>query len=89
MEDLKFYISADDPWQKLVLTIKRVYWSFWNSVLFSPWFYLGVPVCFIMEKVWPVQRGVPLVGTNARVDFLYLRVIIPFKVVWNKTVQQI
>ena len=78
VDAVSFYVAADDPWQKLLLTIKRIYWSFWNSVFFSPWFYLGVPACFILEKLMPVQRGVRLVGSNTRVDFLYLLVMIPF-----------
>jgi len=78
LDAVSFYISADDPWQKMVLTIKRVYWSFGNSILFSPWFYLGIPVCFMLEKIWPVQRGLPLIGSGTRVDLLYMLAMIPF-----------
>lgn len=73
------YFLAGDPWQELVLTIKHIYWSFYRSVLFiSPWFYIGVPVAFILETVIPVQREIRLLGSNTRVDIFYTIVMIPF-----------
>ena len=49
-EAVSVYFLADDPWQRLLLTIKRCYWSFWKSVLISPWFYLGVPVQILVDS---------------------------------------
>ena len=73
------FFLADDPWQMLVLTIKHIYWSFYNSALFiSPWFYIGVPILFILEMVIPVQRGLRLLGSNTRVDIFYTVAMIPF-----------
>ena len=77
-EALSVYFLADDPWQRLLLTIKRCYWSFWKSVLVSPWFYLGVPVLFIVERAWPAQRGTKSLGPNTRLDFFYTLAMIPF-----------
>ena len=73
------YFLAEDPWQMLVLTIKHIYWSFYNSVLFvRPWFYIGVPILFILEVVLPVQRGIRLLGSSTRVDIFYTIATIPF-----------
>jgi sterol desaturase/sphingolipid hydroxylase (fatty acid hydroxylase superfamily) len=77
-EAVSVYFLADDPWQRLLLTIKRCYWSFWQSVLISPWFYLGVPILFIIEWAWPAQRGAQSFGTNTRLDFFYTLAMIPF-----------
>lgn len=78
-EVVSSYFLADNPGQALVLTVKRIYWSFYNSVLFiSPWFYIGVPVLFVLERIMPVQRGIRLIGSNTRVDIFYTVIMIPF-----------
>ena len=78
-EVVSSYFLVDDPWQMLVLTIKHIYWSFYETVLFvSPWFYIGVPVLFILEIVMPVQRGIRLLGSSTRVDIFYTIAMIPF-----------
>lgn len=78
-EVVSSYFLAENPWQVLVLTVKRIYWSFYDSVLFiSPWFYIGVPILFILEIVRPVQHGIRLIGSSTRVDIFYTVIMIPF-----------
>ncbi|SFG80526.1 sterol desaturase family protein [Neptunomonas qingdaonensis] len=72
------FFVADNPWQDILYSLKRVYWSFWQSALFSPWFYIGVPLLLIMQVLWPVQRNVKNLGSSLRMDFLYLLIMIPF-----------
>ena len=78
-EVVSSYYLAENPWQKLLLTVKSIYWSFYSSVHFlSPWLYIGVPAIFILEMVMPVQRGLRLIGASTRVDLFYTVFMIPF-----------
>jgi sterol desaturase/sphingolipid hydroxylase (fatty acid hydroxylase superfamily) len=72
------FLVADNPWQEALFSLKQVYWSFWKSVLISPWFYIGAPILLAMQVLWPVQKNVKHLGAALRVDFLYLLHMIPF-----------
>jgi sterol desaturase/sphingolipid hydroxylase (fatty acid hydroxylase superfamily) len=73
------YMTADEPLQELLMTIKRIYWSFYNSLtLLPPLLYIGVPLLFILELIRPAKQGSQLFGSNTREDLLYTVALIPF-----------
>jgi len=71
-------LSLNDVSGALLLYIKRVYWSFYESLLFSPWFYVGVPAIFVLQLALPVQRNAPAFGASTRLDLFYTLSFIPF-----------
>ncbi len=67
-----------DVYLGLMFFFKQVYWSFYNSSLESPWFYIGVPIVFCLQYLLPVKKNEHIFAIPVRLDLFYTIVFIPF-----------
>lgn len=66
--------------QSPLILVKRIYWHINRNMIEQPLYYVGMPVVFLLQWIWPVDPKQKQLSAATRVDILFTLSMIGFYV---------